>query len=361
MTDAKYYMTEKFCRNLSNSVYLQENNGQVLYQPCCWVPVSRIPIKNKIDLLEARHQIITHVRSDTENSCRECLGREKNGFNQSQRISANMLIPENARFGDPYSLTVQIDTTCNAACVTCGPHFSSLWQKQENPSAKLKDYTKQYQDIIASVDFNKLKRIIFLGGEPLLGLHNITLLKQIKNPEDVTVTYTTNGSVFPDDELIEQWKRFKYVNMVFSIDGTDEQFEYIRWPLSWEKVNENIKRFVELSKTVNFKFMINSTINPLNIYYFDKLEKWSSQYPIENVMTSACYGAWGIEATPLKMREHIKDKFGSDHKLVQLLNSYPDESWKLESLLNNAQSIDEKRNLSHRHVFADALKIMHIQ
>lgn len=353
-------MANDFCKNLSNAVYLQEKDGDLFYQPCCWVPLSPLPIKNKVDLIMARGQLTNQIKQDVEKNCKECLGREKNGFNRSHRITANSEIPDFAKLGDSYSLTVQVDSTCNAACVTCGPHFSSLWKKQLDPNATLSTYDSQYQTIFETTNFDTLQKILFLGGEPLLSSHNVELLRRVKNPENVSINYTTNGSVFPDDELVTLWKKFKAVNIVFSIDGTHEQFEYIRWPISWKKLNENLNRFSEIATDNRFTLSINSTINPLNIMYFEHLESWSKNYSFSRIMPSACYGTWGVEATPLKMRKYIEEKYGSNHKLVGMLKSYPEQPDKFPLLLAHAAELDKKRGFDYREVFKEALTVIDI-
>lgn len=351
-------MADEFCKNLSNSVYFQEKDGDLFYQPCCWAPLSIIPVRSKVDLLMARTKTTKEVKQDTEKNCKECLGREKNGFAFSHRISANKDIPDSAKLGDPYILTLQVDTTCNAACVTCGPHFSSLWKKQIDPHATLSTYDLQYQKIFETTDFDNLQKILFLGGEPLLSSHNVEVLKRVKTPEKVALSYTTNGSVFPSDEVLTLWRKFKAINIVFSIDGTTDQFEYIRWPISWKKINENLSRFSEIASDSKFTLTINSTINPLNIMYFENLESWSKSYPFARVLTSACYGTWGVDATPLKMRRYVEERYGSNHKLVGLLNSYPEQPHKFPLLLAHAAELDSKRGLDYKEVFKEALKII---
>lgn len=351
-------MADDFCKNLSNAVYLQEKEGDIFYQPCCWVPLSTIPIRQKLDLNIARMQVLGNVKSNVEKNCNQCLSRERTQFNRSHRITANSLIPDSAQYNDPYTLTLQVDTTCNAACVTCGPNYSSLWKKQLDPNAKLDNFESQYQIIFQSVDFKHIKKILFVGGEPFLSSHNTTVLSKVNDPSNVELSYTTNGSVFPSDDVIELWKNFKEVTIVFSIDGTEEQFEYLRWPLSWRKINETINRCTEFSSKGNFKFLINTTINPLNIFYFDRVESWSKNFPIRSVMTSACNGIWGVEATPMKMRMHIEEKYGSDHRLVGLLKSYPEQPEKFSLLLDNAMELDIKRRLDYTTVFSEALRII---
>lgn len=350
-------MANNFCKNLSNTAHFQEVNGQLFFQPCCWVSKDSAPINDKLDLLLARKRIEIQVDSDRETHCNQCISREKYNFNLSYRQRATSFIPDDATYGDVYVLNVQVDNTCNAACVTCGPDFSSLWEKQINPDAKLRDFSHQYEKLITSVNLNKLRKITFAGGEPLLSKHNVDVLKNIPNPKDVVITYSTNVGVFPSTELIDLWKHFAMVDINLSIDGTDEQFEYIRWPLLWTKINDNVDRYREIAPTLNITFRVNMTVNPLNIFYYSKLDDWcrSKSLPLN---ISACYGLWGIDSTPVKIRQYIEEKYGSNHKLVNLLKAHPEVNGKFDNLIADAVDLDNKRKLDHAHVFAEVLRIV---
>ena len=357
-------MANEFCKKLSNSFRFIGKDDNILYQPCCWIQPSDTPIEHKIQLSSVRRQFTRNVLADTEKNCHECLSREKNNYAGSHRQFANSSIPEDATDGDMYHISVQLDLTCNAACVICGPHFSSLWQKQNNPNTKLKDYSLQYQKLISLTNFDKLTCLDFLGGEPLLSEHNVDFLKHVTTPSNVEVCYHTNGSIFPTTELIDIWSTFKNVDLSFSIDGMHEQFDYIRWPLSWKKVERNMLDYDSILKD-KLGFYINYTANPMNIFYFKDLETWHSKRSWPNrsngfsgMQISPCFGTWGIDATPLRLRKHIEDKFGTDHVLTGLLKSHPEVPGKFQKLVENMEMLDQKRNVSYKDTFSEVLKII---
>ena len=357
-------MANEFCRKLSNSFRFLSQGNNIVYQPCCWIAPSTTPIEHKIQLTSVRRQFTKNVLADTEKNCHECLGREQNKYGVSHRQVANYSIPEDAVEGDMYHVAVQIDLTCNAACTICGPHSSSLWQKQNNPSVKLKDYSLQYQKLISFTNFDKLTRLDFVGGEPLLSEHNVDFLKRVTTPSNVEVFYNTNGSIFPDSELIDIWSTFKQVDLAFSIDGMHEQFDYIRWPLSWKKVEHNMLQYDSILKD-KLDFYIQFTANPMNIFYFKDLEMWYSKrsWPsrsneFSGLQVSPCFGTWGIDATPLKLRKHIEDKFGTDHIITRLLKSHKEVPGKFQKLVENMEMLDQKRNVSYKDTFSEVLKII---
>ena len=357
-------MANEFCRRLSNSFRFLEQDGNIVYQPCCWIQPSNSPIEHKMHLTNVRRQFTKTVLADTEKNCHECLGREQNSYGVSHREFAKSYIPKDAIDGDMYHVAVHIDSTCNAACVMCGPHNSSLWQKQNDPTVKLKDYSAQYQKLVSFTNFDKLRRLDFVGGEPLLSNHNVEFLKNVTHPADVEVLYNTNGSILPSTELIELWSTFKNVDLAFSIDGMNEQFEYIRWPLSWKKVEDNMLHYDSILKDKLGLYM-HFTANPMNIFYFKDLENWYSKRAWPNrsnefsgLQVSPCFGTWGIDATPLKLRKHIEDKFGSDHIITRLLKSHEEVPGKFQQLIENMEMLDEKRNMSYKDTFSEVLKIV---
>ena len=100
------------------------------------------------------------------------------------------------------------------------------------------------------------------------------------NPENVIVKYATNLSIFPNDETIELWKKFKKVILNVSIDGVGEKFEYVRWPLQWHQIDNNLKKLKQLKNQndINLVYHIAYTGNPLTIWYLDELENYSQEH-----------------------------------------------------------------------------------
>ena len=106
------------------------------------------------------------------------------------------------------------------------------------------------------IDISKVTRLGIIGGEPFYNDFHVKILNMIPCPENVTLSYPTNGSIWPDDWIFELWSHFKKVIINFSIDDMYERFTYIRWPLKWSRVEENFRRFVSLLPDSNFQVRI---------------------------------------------------------------------------------------------------------
>ena len=112
-----------------------------------------------------------------------------------------------------------------------------------------------------------LKYVKFFGGEPLFTDTHLKFIKHIPYPEQVILHYTTNGSIYPNDMILEEWKKFKTIIFAASLDGIEEQFDYVRWPLPWNKVSKNLMRLRENKDIWNIIFRVEFTVNFLNAYY----------------------------------------------------------------------------------------------
>lgn len=351
-------MANEYCRHLSNGFRFLDK--KLSYQPCCWVPISP-PINSIEELDQYRNDITAKVLADKEKYCQDCIRREASGSNESLRQKSFWQIPESSNDGEIVDLSIQIDTTCNAACVICGPHFSSLWRKEISRYSLLENTEDTYTKLVKMSDFSKLRCIRFYGGEPLVNNNHLIILNAVPYPENVSLSYSTNGSIFPDAKVLDAWRKFKSVNIVFSLDDTDDRFHYIRWPLSWDKVKNNVQQFIE--HDVISKVGINCTINPMNILYFDQLELWFNAlttHPekIGKMEISTCYGTWGADAMPEKLRNAVIKKYGDEHRIVKLLNSVPPRPEKWEKLVAEMMQLDAKRKLSHQEVFSEVMSII---
>ena len=170
--------------------------------------------------------------------------------------------------------------------------------------------------------------------------------------------YSTNGSILPNDETVQVWKKFKKVNMNFSIDDIDDRFHYIRWPLAWSKVKNNMEQIASLDVISNVQILC--TINPMNIFYFDQLETWFDDFKNRHdkasvVGTTACYGTWGLDAIPENLRNKVIEKYGADHRIVKLLSTHATIPGKWENLIADMEKLDARRKLSYRETFSEAL------
>jgi MoaA/NifB/PqqE/SkfB family radical SAM enzyme len=265
-----------------------------------------------------------------------------------------------------YKVEIVLDTTCNAACIQCGDMQSSLWRKEMATHSKIihiqpeQQIDDKIQLIKDSIDVSKVRHWHFWGGEPLLTDTHLKFLRDVEDPSQVSINYTTNGSIFPDEDVLELWSRFKEVKLGISIDGVGEQFHYIRWPLSWDKVTRNIERF-RTEVPGNVSYHINCCIIPLNVYYVNILGEWLDKNFSTNPNGSKINynfirgeGTLDIGATPVSLREEVWKLLGEQHAISNVLKEVP--VIQPDYMLHHLAIWDERRKLDWRKIFPDAAK-----
>lgn len=183
----------------------------------------------------------------------------------------------------PQRLDLMFDIGCNLACRTCGPEASTFWQQHLSKNG-IQNYfkvsTKSEVDrmitILSDMDLSRLELVVFCGGETLLGSgywRVADAIAKLANPKQVTLSFQTNGTQSIDEKYYELIDKFKLVKLNFSLDGTKDQFEYLRWPASWDQVTDNILHLKE-TLPVNTMFLVEETISIFNLFYQEKLELW---------------------------------------------------------------------------------------
>jgi MoaA/NifB/PqqE/SkfB family radical SAM enzyme len=186
----------------------------------------------------------------------------------------------------PKILTLIPGNECNLSCVTCGPNFSSKWNSEQKKFSKNNIiYTKknwnlsdeEYKDIVENSQY--LQKIELFGGEPFYNKKNRQLLieKIIDKgtSKNINLYFNTNGTHYDETYMSFLAKNFKKIEIRVSIDGINEQFEYLRYGAKYKKVIENCKKFNQLEKT---DFEIICTISPYNFLYLEEYDNEFKKY-----------------------------------------------------------------------------------
>lgn len=358
-------MANNFCKFLSNGFRIKSEGTTLTYAPCCWYN-KEIPLIDNPDFDKQKNAISQITNWVPE--CGACKLIEDSGAygTQSPRMRSFREIPDDIPNDVPGWIELTIDTTCNAACIMCGPWHSTTWRKQEVKfQLKTKDDLPDLVDPMQWLDFicNKwpltyVKSVSFLGGEPFQSPVPFEFLKRLKAEhgtlEDITVHFQTNGSVKPDPELLELIKECKIYRHNISIDAVGERFEYLRYPLSWERVQATTDYMKSLNLD-NIQFVVLATINPLNVWYYDELESWVNEtfpnrtYPV--LKPNKSMGTVDFSSTPALLRFHTAKKLGRDHPLTKFLYHSPQQDWK--SLIDYIDRLDGYRKTDWKQVFPD--------
>ena len=220
--------------------------------------------------------------------CERCRIEENNGI-ESKRLLDNTRWDEyykkyDLSSGSFITSSVGFGNTCNLKCITCGPSSSSLWQKEYHHIygkniIPFKFYKKDFiKDFVLAAP--NMRHIDIPGGEPFLSgvqeqkklLKYYILSNQAKN---ISLHYTTNATIWPDDEWWQLWQNFKEIDLQLSIDGIEKRYEYIRYPANWDNIVAHTKLYLEQqSNLLNFKLSVSHTVSAYNIYYLDEFFTW---------------------------------------------------------------------------------------
>ncbi|CAB4128736.1 Radical_SAM domain containing protein [uncultured Caudovirales phage] len=219
----------------------------------------------------------------------------------------------------------KIDTsnTCNATCITCSGNCSSAWAILEKKNG-VDTFATQWKltpgEVDKMIDYSTVKMIGFRGGEPLLSDTNFYILEKLveHNNTDCFISFTTNGSMAIRSSQKDLLKQFKNVNFCFSIDGVGPVFEYLRYPLKWNQLLENIDYCRNNGITVSASY----TISNINVFYHAETVAWFKENGIEFLNNPVSYPAY---FRPSALSESIKQgilKTNTDPLLTMLLGQH---------------------------------------
>lgn len=91
--------------------------------------------------------------------------------------------------------------------------------------------------------------------------------------QNISLHYTTNATIFPDDIWWDLWQNFKEVEIQLSIDGIGVKNEYIRHPSIWQTVTDNVLTYIQRQEN-NIKLSVSHTLSAYNIFYLDEFVEW---------------------------------------------------------------------------------------
>jgi len=249
--------------------------------PCC-------RFKKPVDTFKGSLEdiLISDVYEELRNTdvskmpeCAKCMYEEHKG-RKSLRQKFNEAYDTDT-VGLEY-LEIGFDNICNLTCDGCWGEFSSAWSKKLNPDApKSLHYTSI--DEITSVP-DTIKKVVFLGGEPLMTSRHEKFLNLVKDPSKVEITYNTNATFMLSEQLISLLKQFKNVHFIVSIDGYKELNEKVRSGTKWI----DVLNFIEQVKDNNFSMSINSVLHLNNWHGMPELESFVKTLNVDwelNILT----------------------------------------------------------------------------
>jgi len=162
-------------------------------------------------------------------------------------------------------------------------------------------------------------------------------------------------------------KSFKKVFLTVSVDGIEEQSNYIRFPTKWYEVHENILRWQEFKKdNKNINLILGMTISPFNIFYIDTLIEYAKKLNIPLYINLVHYPEhYNIQNIPSYFKDAVIEKLSPYKKENEYLNGVlkfmtsQDCDYDIWRKFKETVNItDEYRKQSFSNVFPEIVEIM---
>lgn len=270
-----------YCPEIFHGLFVNPSTDvNVEYAPCCQAstqltPNESIDFNNSDFLNKLRAENLNNIKSS---ECRRCWEAEDSGLRSKRQSALDFYNNEIDTNIELHTLEYNITWACNLGCIMCSPKFSSTLAQELNvgPEIKLENSKRKKNPIVEQLNLNKLKRIHFNGGEPLINAEHIKVLKNIPDLSKCKVSYNTNGTKIPSAEVLKYWSKCKSVRVFFSIDAVGNAFDYIRWNAKWNEVSDNLKWFIDNSPS-NVMFGVNTTIGMYNLLEINALWRWFNE------------------------------------------------------------------------------------
>jgi len=311
--------------------------------------------------------------------CERCKIEEENGIQSKRQLDYTILKSEYENYdifgGNFLTAAVAFGNTCNLKCITCNPESSSKWRKEAKDIYNKDIKSFRLKNINFAEEILKLiqEEVIYLdipGGEPFISgvdeqKYILQTLVQRGRAKDISIHYTTNVTVFPDESWWELWSHFKEIDMQLSIDGLYEKYEYIRFPATWDNTYKNIKKYQKAEEELdNFRLSISHTVSAYNIFYIDDFFLWC--------LSERLPKPWlGRVHDPIHMRPSVWPQNAKNEIIQKLKNCPQKDVKKWITLLNNTDDSeyftefvkylykhDEYRHLNFSKTFSELAKFI---
>jgi MoaA/NifB/PqqE/SkfB family radical SAM enzyme len=175
---------------------------------------------------------------------------------------------------------------------------------------------------------NDIDAIKFAGGEPLLMPEVEEFVDTLiaHGQTNIRLRFITNATVFKE-KWLERFNHFRAVDLLCSIDGVEDTVEYQRYPVKWETLDKNFRRYYNARLDCRLQVDLTPTISLLNFNGLPKFFDWASEFPENELSFGMVHHPSYLDyrLIPLKNREQTVD-YLQTLDLDKLFNHY-DPVW----------------------------------
>lgn len=347
-------MGKIFCPLATNHIEV-DSSGK--FKPCC-ISSKRFEVGGAIASADL-YQIGDIVNSDDRkewienfdevytSDCTQCHEVEQSG-GESKRQREILNWRGDYKKDTLQSLDLKMGNTCNLMCAICAPNASSKWASfyrsidldpqfgyQRWPDKD--EFWEGLNDVVADV-----KKIELAGGEPFMIKKQkilIDFLIEKGLAKDIDITWFTNSTQYPED-IVEKFSEFKFVRIMLSIDNTEEQFEYQRYPAVWGPSYEVFKKFKKLHDEGIVHLGISHSIGMLNIWRLPEFWAWCREHEV-NVFNNLVMDPLSAKDMPMEYKMLVKQKLEREtDPSFQVNPAIGEDNWLIKFMMQdgNAQN-----------------------
>jgi len=275
-----------------------QNFNQFGLTCCCNLDTTRVTESNPAQAVDAVTKAMDLNQRARE--CSRCVSEESQGHTSERMRLMLQWTPEQLQQFDqlrqlPHDQEVEVamkfSTVCNLACRSCNPNDSTLFAQVTNTPLALTKWQNDLADIPAywqaiTDDIQRQHAIHGdiivhpIGGEPFVTAGFARLvdwLCETNLAQHVKLRVTTNFVVPITDRWIDKLARFRSVQIVASIDSVGDNYNQVRWPAEWNKIQSNLDHWANTVSKDPARFnhmcvIMVFTIN--NIFYIDEILDW---------------------------------------------------------------------------------------
>ena len=251
-----------------------------------------------------------HANNTFPATCSCCFDRDAipggNSMRKYKTVEILRTVPDwvegpTHKTSGPIGLDLRFGVLCNLKCVVCGPWYSDKWN--DDYAAYHRKDTIRFAGKTISIApdapkvgadangvgwwesdvwwdrFDKIKptlrHLYFTGGEPMIvPAHDRVLAELVEGgfAKDVVIEIDTNLTAL-NPRIIEQWRHFKYVDVRISLDAVNEQYDLVRFPGKFSRVENNVRALLA-NKPDNIRAIVTSCVTPLTVFYMHKMDEW---------------------------------------------------------------------------------------
>lgn len=328
-------------------IHLNANPDGQAY-PCCMTDHAHAVGNCKVNTLEeiwnndAMKQVRLDMLADQPIAgCSRCYEQEKSGF-FSGRLSANKhhghhisRVLETQADGsfDRFEMIywdIRYSNLCNLRCRSCGHIYSSQWYQDQAKIAGTewaknntvlniagRSKTDMWEQLRPHLEH--VEQIYFAGGEPLLMDEHYNILDELERLGrfDVRLIYNTNftQTKLKDRWVFDYWRKFESVSVGASLDAMGPRAEYIRKGTTWDTVERNREKMLEICPGVDF--YVSATLSILNALHLPDFHKsWTDRGFIKaqdlnvNILLDPSF--YRIDIAKPAFKQAVEEKF-NDH------------------------------------------------